>query len=161
MNDFLIFFVAFFFCLISVISYGKIFERLFLRNVFLDDNISLTYEYASWQYKWYTNNVYKQGFTNEGNILGHWAMQAQHDSGTAAPGESHFLKSHWQTSWQHVVSVSIRGAEHQSRQYDDYWDIDIDYSFPVNEHLFSVGAYFGKDNFGESFAELSISAQWN
>ena len=41
MNDFLIFFVAFFFCLISVISYGKIFERLFLRNVFLDDNISV------------------------------------------------------------------------------------------------------------------------
>jgi len=41
MNDFLIFFVAFFFCLISVISYGKIFERLFLRNVFFDDNISV------------------------------------------------------------------------------------------------------------------------
>jgi hypothetical protein len=128
---------------------------------FLADNISLTYEYASWQNGWYTNNVYQQGFTNEGNILGHWAMQAQHDSGTAAPGKSHFLKSHWQTSWQHLVSVSIRGAEHQSHQYDDYWDIDIDYSFPVNEHLFSVGAYFGKDNFGESFAELSISAQWN
>ena len=32
MNDILIFFIAFFFCLISVVSYGKIFERLFLNN---------------------------------------------------------------------------------------------------------------------------------
>ena len=41
MSDFLIFFVAFFLCLISVISYGKIFERLFLRNIFFNDNISV------------------------------------------------------------------------------------------------------------------------
>ena len=128
---------------------------------FLADNISLTYEYANWQYGWYTNNVYQQGFTNEGNVLGHWAMQAQHDRKTSAPGESHFLKTHWQTSWQHIVSVSIRMAEHQDLQYDGSWDVDIDYSFPIKEHLFSVGAYFGRDDFGENFAELNISAQWN
>ena len=33
MTDILIFFIAFFFCLISVISYGKIFERLCFNNI--------------------------------------------------------------------------------------------------------------------------------
>ena len=33
MNSILVFFLAFFFCLISVISYGKIFEKLFLNNI--------------------------------------------------------------------------------------------------------------------------------
>ena len=33
MNSILVFFLAFCFCLISVISYGKIFEKLFLNNI--------------------------------------------------------------------------------------------------------------------------------
>ena len=41
MNDILVFFLAFFFCLISVISYGKIFEKLFLNNISFDSDRSV------------------------------------------------------------------------------------------------------------------------
>ena len=41
MNDILIFFLAFFLCLISVISYGKIFEKLFLNNISFDNDRSV------------------------------------------------------------------------------------------------------------------------
>lgn len=130
---------------------------------FFSKNVSVTYEYADWQDAWYSNNVYEDGYVNEGFVLGHWAMQNQRDLGTAVEGTSHFFKSQWQLPKDHVVSLSARTAEHQDVgdvDFFDSWSVELNYSLPINTHILSLSAFVGTNNLGEDFSRFSVSLEW-
>lgn len=128
---------------------------------FFSENVSFAYEYADWDNGWYVNNVYQEGYSNEGFVLGHWAMQDQHNAGTAVPGSSHFLAAQWWTPWNHTLDVKLRGVNHDSDIYSQAWNVDIDYFMPVlKQSSLGLGAYFGEDSQKNSFLQLRVSVQW-
>ncbi len=131
---------------------------------FLVRDLSITYEYSDWQDRWYTNGVYpEEGYSHEGFVLGHWAMQDQRDLNTALEGSSHFFKMQWQLPKDHVLVTSIRFADHEDVGEIDYresWSLAIDYSIPLNTSVFTMGAFVGKNNLDQDFSRFSVSVEW-
>jgi hypothetical protein len=128
---------------------------------FFSNDLSFTYEYADWDRGWYVNNVYQEGYTHEGFILGHWAMQDQHAGGTAVPGHSHFIGAQWWTPWDHTLDLKVRNVSHDNRIYSRAWNIDVDYLIPIKaQSSVGLGAFFGRDSFDNSFVQLRVSAKW-
>lgn len=129
---------------------------------FWSDDLSFTLEYSDWQDAWYENNVYDEGYINEGFVLGNWAMQTQREQGTAVEGRSYFSKLQWQQVNDHVVSATLRHSEHLpagSVLYEDAWEAQIDYVFPWRKRIVTVGVYFGSDNFGNDFNLVKFSME--
>lgn len=137
--------------------------------LFFSDNVAFTYEYSDWDNAWYVNNVYAEGYSNKGAVLGHWAMQDQHLAGTATPGSSHFIHSQWYTPWRHIVDVSLRTSEHDGTyalglsrvKYQQAWNMALDYNVPKAALTYAAGALLGKDAFGQNYAQFKVSVLWN
>ncbi|HEY7771815.1 MAG TPA: capsule assembly Wzi family protein [Marinagarivorans sp.] len=128
---------------------------------FFTDSLSLVYEYADWDSAWYVNHVYQEGYTNEGFVLGHWAMQDQYAGSSAVPGTSHLLGAQWWTPWRHILDINLRTAAHDSEKYQSAWNVDVDYFMPVKSNArIGLGAFFGQDSFDQSFLQLRVTAQW-
>ncbi len=129
---------------------------------FMSDNISFTFEYSDWQSAWYTNNVYDKGYVHEGFVLGHWAMQIQRELDIAVEGTSYFAKTQWQRANDHVVIATVRTAKHQDTgiyDFDERWEMELDYVFPWRKRVVTVGAYFGSDDFGKAFNQFRVSIE--
>jgi capsule assembly protein Wzi len=126
---------------------------------FFSERLSFNYEYSDWQTGWYNNNVYSEGYVNEGNVLGHWAMQPQRSLNTATPGSSHFLETFWQLENDSVLSIEFKTSEIESNAnviYQDAWELKLDYSIPWKGHVLTIGTYLGEDNFGERFSQVKL-----
>ena len=127
---------------------------------FLSEHWSLAYEYSDWQDQWYVNNVYQDGYVNQGFVLGHWAMQPQRENSTATAGQSHLIETHWQSTNSDVISMTLKTSENQDTNLTDYsnaWELDLKYTFPWQSHTVSIGTYIGKDSYGENFKQLTAS----
>ncbi len=130
---------------------------------FFSEDLSLAYEYSDWQIAWYVNDVYAEGYTNEGYVLGHWALQVQRQQDTAVEGGSHFAKVQWQTAKDHVISAIARYSEHEDTavvEFEKAWEFALEYAIPWGAHIFSLGAYGGEDNLGDDFGRLQLSLEW-
>jgi hypothetical protein len=126
---------------------------------FFSEKLSFNYEYSDWQRGWYTNNVYYDGYVNQGSVLGHWAMQSQRMMGTSTPGNSHYLETFWQLENDSVLSVELKTNQLKSTTdviYQDAWELNLDYSMPWKGHILTIGTYFGEDNFGERFSQVKL-----
>lgn len=137
---------------------------------FFTETLSFTYEYADWQQGWYINNVYSEGYSTNGFVNGHWAAQVPlereppHPEGRRFRGHSHYMKVQWQTPSDHILSAVVRSSSHEDTTNVDYergWQVDLDYSIPLREHILSAGLFAGEDNFGEDFWQLKVGMQWN
>ncbi|MFL0801931.1 MAG: capsule assembly Wzi family protein [Agarilytica sp.] len=129
---------------------------------FMSDAVSFAFEYSDWQDAWYTNNVYEKGYVNDGFVLGHWAMQTQRDLDIAVEGTSYFAKGQWQRSNDHVVIANVRTAKYLDTgvyDFDERWEVELDYVFPWRKRVVTIGAYFGKDDFGEEFSQFRMSIE--
>lgn len=129
---------------------------------FFSEALSFTYEYSDWQNGWYTNNVYREGYTHNSLLVGHWAMQAQSDlpGSNAAAGNAQFIKGQWQTKNRRTFSFSARTAHHSLSQLKDYWDVELEYMFPTKYGNFSGFTYFGEDYFAGKFTKFGLALQW-
>ncbi len=126
---------------------------------FFSEKLSFNYEYSDWQTGWYTNNVYSEGYINEGIVLGHWAMQPQRERNTSTPGRSHYLETFWQLENDSVLSVELKTSELESTTnviYQDAWELNLDYSIPWRGHILTIGTYMGEDSFGERFSQVKV-----
>lgn len=129
---------------------------------FLSEDISFTYEYSDWQNAWYTNNVYKEGYVNDGFVVGHWAMQVQRERDTTVAGTSHFIKAQWQQSNDHIISAVVRMSGHEdagSVIFKDAWELQLDYVIPWRTRIVTFGVYVGEDSLGESFSQVSFTVE--
>ena len=130
---------------------------------FFSENVSLTYEYADWENDWYVNRLYSEDYTIERFVLGHWAMQMQHNAGTAVAGSSHFAKAQWQMPSDNIVSALVRVSGHENTAdvtYQQAWELDVEYIVPLRSYIVSFGAQVGEDNLGEAFNRLKLSLDW-
>ncbi len=129
----------------------------------MDNRLSLTYEYSFWENGWYSHHLYRDGYANDGFVLGNWALQQQRENNTALEGESHYLKSAYQFDNNRKLISQLRFVfpEESARSvYEQSWEIDLEYLFPWRGNTLSVGTYAGNDMLGKNFWQARASFQW-
>jgi hypothetical protein len=133
----------------SALSVGIRFPRLWRR-------FDLSYEVSEWQNAWYTNNVYGDGLTNEGHIIGHWGGEDRR-FGDGVGAQSHMLRVGWQPQFGGVVELrlsTLANELYSDIPYERAYDGTLRYSRPFG--IFTAGAeiFAGRDVFGESFSRV-------
>lgn len=122
--------------------------------------LSATFEYSQWDNAWYVNNVYQEGYSHDGYILGHWAMQPQHEKGFAAPASSRYFVFDYAPNDQHRFILNGRSAKHQISQFQDYWALDAEYLWSLAHWELNVGYVLGENTQGEQFDEARLGIRW-
>ncbi len=128
---------------------------------FFSERASFTFEYSDWQSAWYKNSIYTEGFTNEGYVLGNWAMQSQRNANTANEGRSYYLNVSYQRKNDHIIYAQLRTSEPKGVEgFSSGWELELDYSFPIKTHAGTISIHTGKDNLGEDFSRASVALEW-
>jgi hypothetical protein len=133
-------------------------------------HFDLTYEYSEWQNIWYVHNIYLDGMTNDGLVLGNWgADQRRFRDGVGA--RSQMLRIGWEPPFGGYLEERVRTLANQSyyggdsRQYQPgqpaaypyhhYYDFSVTYSRPWKGVTVGGEALAGRDVYGQSFSRLS------
>jgi len=129
-----------------------------------------TYEIAEWQNIWYVHNIFLDGMTSNGLVLGNWgADQRMFNDGVGA--RSQMLRIGWEPPFGGYLQEQIRMLVNQSyyggdtRQYfpsnppgypyRHYLDASVTYSRPWRDVTVGGSVEGGRDVYGESFWRLS------
>jgi hypothetical protein len=133
-------------------------------------HFDLTYEVSEWQNIWYVHNIFLDGMTSEGLVLGNWgADQRNFNDGVGA--RSQMLRLGWEPPFGGYVEARARTLANEgyyggdSRQYSatnplpfpyhHFYDFSLTYSRPWNGLTVGAEADAGRDVFGSSFTRLS------
>jgi Capsule assembly protein Wzi len=129
----------------------------------------VTYEISEWQNIWYVHNIYLDGMTNDGLVLGNWGAD-QRNFGDGVGARSQMLRVGWEPPFGGYLEERIRTLANQSyyggdlRQYSPavgafpyhrYYDVTVRYSRPWKDVTVGGEAFGGRDVDGKSFSRLS------
>ncbi len=134
----------------SALSVGITFPRLWRR-------FDLTYEASELQNGWYVHDIYLDGMTNEGRVLGHWGADRRvFIDGVGA--QTHMLRLGWQAPFGGRLQLQARTVANESYGPNDYergYDVALRYSRGV--HGFTAGGEVlaGRDVLGESYSRIA------
>ncbi|MGD0505256.1 MAG: capsule assembly Wzi family protein [Steroidobacteraceae bacterium] len=129
-----------------------------------------TYEITEWQNIWYVHNIFLDGMTSNGLVLGNWgADQRNFNDGVGA--RTQMLRIGWTPPFGGYLQEQVRTLVNQtyyggdSRQYSranppaypyhHYLDASVTYSRPWRDVTVGGGVEGGRDVYGESFWRLS------
>jgi hypothetical protein len=129
----------------------------------------VTYEVSEWQNIWYVHNIYLDGMTNDGLVLGNWgADQRNFRDGVGA--RSQMLRVGWEPPFGGYLEERIRTLANQTYYggdlraysptigafpYHRYYDFSVRYSRPWKGLTIGGEAFGGRDVYGKSFTRLS------
>ena len=134
-----------------------------------------TYEVAEWQNIWYVHNIFLDGMTNYGLVLGTWgADQRNFNDGVGA--RSQMLRVGWEPPFGGYLEVRARTLANQSyyggdsRQYTPgqplpfpyyhYYDVSLRYSRPWGGVTVGAQATAGRDVDGDSFTRFAAFVRY-
>lgn len=133
---------------------------IFLPMLF--DDFSLRYEYSDWKNRWYVHPLYGAGYTNEGNVLGHWGGD-QRVFGDDTPATAHSINVNWQIDSHQLVDVKLRSLQNENKlifDYENAYEANVTYSYATSNGFWGAELYAGKDPFGDNFSRLSVFYRW-
>ncbi len=128
----------------------------------LTDSFSLRYEYSHWSTAWYVHHLYKQGYTNDGQVMGHWGAgerDLSHD--TAATAQS--LNLNWSLAENGIIDLTLRTLQNEGNRFETFErasEIDLTYSRPASFGFWGFNIYAGKNVYGENFGRISSFVRW-
>jgi hypothetical protein len=147
----------------AAISGGIDFPRLW-------HHFDLTYEVSEWQNIWYVHNIFLDGMTSAGLVLGNWGAD-QRNFGDGVGARSQMLRVGWEPPFGGYLEGRARTLANEnyyggdSRQfipgqpspypYHHFYDFSLSYSRPWNGLTVGAVADAGRDVFGQSFTRLS------
>jgi hypothetical protein len=131
-------------------------------------HFDVTYEISEWQNLWYVNNIFLDGMTNRGLVLGNWGAD-QRNFGDGVGARSQMLRVGWEPPFGGYLEERIRTLANQtyyggdSRDYSGmpafpyhrYYDVTVRYSRPWDGVTVGGEAFVGRDVDGKSFSRLS------
>jgi len=129
-----------------------------------------TFEITEWQNIWYIHNIFLDGMTSNGLVLGNWgADQRQFNDGVGARTE--MLRVGWLPPFGGYLQEQVRTLVNENyygsytRQYSStnpaavpyhhYLDVSVTYSRPWRDVTVGGEVEGGRDVYGESFWRLS------
>ncbi|MGC1729685.1 MAG: capsule assembly Wzi family protein, partial [Steroidobacteraceae bacterium] len=133
-------------------------------------HFDLTYEISEWQNIWYVHNIFLDGMTSYGLVLGNWgADQRNFGDGVGARGQ--MLRIGWEPPFGGYLELRAHSLVNQTyyggdvRQYSvgeplpypyfHYYDVGLTYSHPWEGLTLGGEALVGRDVYGGSFTRLS------
>jgi hypothetical protein len=133
-------------------------------------HFDLTYEISEWQNIWYVHNIFLDGMTNDGLVLGNWGAD-QRNFGDGVGARTQMLRIGWEPPFGGYLQERVRTAVNQTyyggdiRQYypgepppfpyHHYYDFSVMYSRPWKDFTVGGEAFAGRDVYGQSFWRLS------
>jgi hypothetical protein len=122
------------------------------------------YELSEWQTSWYVHQLYPEGLTNEGRVIGHW-FGDHRLFGDDLGGRSHMLRAGWRLPSADYVRAKYRTLELDPRwafggpprPYETMHLLELTYSTLWDGRGIDAQLQLGRDVFGESFGRLSAS----
>jgi hypothetical protein len=120
------------------------------------NSVDLTVETSEWQDEWYVSNVYGDGLSSGGNVLGHFGADRR-VFGDDVGAQSQLVRVAWEPAFGGVFEFTARTVRNESyspNPYERSYDFGTTYSRALRGY--SVGGEFliGKDVFGEGFTRL-------
>ena len=125
-------------------------------------DIAVRYEFNDWATKWYVHHLYPAGYTNEGQIIGHWGG-GERVFGQDTASKVHSLNVNWRMADDQLLDVSLRAIQNQNTPQQTYktgYEAQVSYSFANQYGFWGVELFAGKDVFGSSFSRLSGVYRW-
>ena len=128
----------------------------------LTDDVAVRYEFSDWADRWYVHHLYPDGYTNEGQIIGHWG------AGERVFGEDTFAKVHalnvnWRLAGDQLIDFNFRAIQNRDTpqtKYETGYEAQVSYSFANQYGFWGLELFAGKDVFGENFSRLSGFYRW-
>jgi hypothetical protein len=133
-------------------------------------HFDLTYEVSEWQNIWYVHNIFLDGMTSEGLVLGNWGAD-QRNFGDGVGARSQMLRLGWEPPFGGYLEARARTLANEnyyggdSRQYSasnplpfpyhHFYDFSLTYSRLWNGLTVGAEADAGRDVDGSSFTRLS------
>jgi hypothetical protein len=132
-------------------------------------HFDMTYEFSEWQNIWYVHNIFLNGMSNDGLVLGNWGAD-QRNFGDGVGARSQMLRVGWEPPFGGYLEERIRTLANQSyyggdlREYSPavgafpyhrYYDVTVRYSRPWKDLTIGGEAFGGRDVDGKSFSRLS------
>lgn len=128
----------------------------------IGNGISVRYEYSDWTNRWYIHHLYAEGYSNDGQVLGHWGGN-ERISGNDTPATTHMLNLNWVMDSNQIIDFTartIKNEDSQVFQYQSAYEINLRYSYATENGFWGAEVYSGKDVFGETFSRLSAFYRW-
>lgn len=126
------------------------------------EDLSLRYEYSNWSTRWYIHPLYQSGYTNNGNVLGHWGGDSRVFNDDP-PADTHSVNVNWNIVQNQLLNITLRAIRNKNSTQFDYetgMEIQADYSYATDNGFYGIGLYAGKDVFGDSFGRLTTYYRW-
>jgi hypothetical protein len=134
----------------------------------LGRHFDATFETSEWQNLWYVHNIFLNGMTSDGLVLGNWGAD-QRVFGDGVGARSFMLRVGWTPPFGGYLEERVRTLVNQdyyggdSRVYTGtppypyhrYYDEMLRYSRPWRGFTVGGEALVGRDVFGKSFARIS------
>jgi len=129
----------------------------------------VTYEFSEWQNIWYVHNIFLDGMSNYGLVLGNWGAD-QRNFGDGVGARSQMLRVGWEPPFGGYLEERVRTLANQTYYggdlrtyspsiapfpYRRYYDFSVTYSRPWKGVTVGGEALGGRDVDGTSFARLS------
>jgi hypothetical protein len=126
------------------------------------DRFDLTYEVTEWQNAWYVNNVYPNGPSNKGHVIGHWGGDDR-IARDAVGAQSHSLRIGWAPQFGGLMEMRYRTLQNEQYGVGDYereHDVSLRYSRVWREFMYGAEVNVGRDVFGEDFRRVGAFVRY-
>jgi hypothetical protein len=133
-------------------------------------HFDVTYEFSEWQNIWYVHNIFLDGMTNNGLVLGNWGAD-ERNFGDGVGARSQMLRVGWEPPFGGYLEERVRTLQNQnyyggdSRTYSAanppafpyhrYYDLTVRYSHPWKDLTVGGEVFGGRDIDGTRFYRLA------
>jgi len=134
----------------------------------------VTYEFSEWQNIWYVHNIFLDGMSDHGLVLGNWGAD-QRNFGDGVGARSQMLRVGWEPPFGGYLEERVRTLANQTYfggdsrvysaanpafPYHRYLDVTLRYSRPWKDMTVGGELFGGRDIDGKSFSRLSAFVRY-
>jgi hypothetical protein len=129
-----------------------------------------TFEFSEWQNIWYVHNIFLDGMSNDGLVLGNWGAD-QRNFGDGVGARSLMLRVGWEPPFGGYLEEQVRTLANQTYYggdsrtfsaanppafpYHRYYDYTVRYTHPWKDVVLGGEFFGGRDVDGTKFIRLS------
>ncbi len=134
----------------------------FLPDWLLGKRWAFTYEFSEWQDGWYVHGKYRDGYTNDGVVMGHWggSLRVPQDGVGAT---AHTARLQWRPGRGLFWEATYRRIENEDYGRVDYGtgrSLDLRVTGPLGAHRWGGRLLGGQDVFRNRYLRGELSWIW-
>jgi hypothetical protein len=120
------------------------------------NRFDLNYEVSDWQNGWYVHQIYANGQSNDGHVIGHWGGDDR-VLGDSVGAQSHTLRIGWSPAFGGRFELRYRtlaNEDYTAADYEREHEVALSYSRSTRQFVYGAEIDVGRDVFGEDFARF-------